>query len=97
VVVEWLKYQVPREWHEIFLKADADIWTAMLSGQAGFIQKQIWLTPEAPDVLNLLIFWETKAHWKTTPEARLRETQQTFVQKVGRSFTLTEVLEYEII
>jgi uncharacterized protein (TIGR03792 family) len=88
---------VAREQHEVFLKADDDIWTAMLSKEAGFIKKQIWLNVEVPNELNLLIFWETKAHWKAIPQARLLEADRAFVQKVGQSFSLSEVLEYEIL
>jgi uncharacterized protein (TIGR03792 family) len=97
MVIEWLRYQVPQELHDTFLKADAAIWTTMLSQQAGFIGKQIWFSPEIPNELNLIIQWQTKEHWQAIPEARLLETQEAFVQKVGQIFTLLGVLEYEII
>lgn len=62
MTIEWLRYQVPQELHDVFLKADAEIWTAMLSQQTGFIGKQSWFNPELPNELNLVIQWESKDH-----------------------------------
>jgi uncharacterized protein (TIGR03792 family) len=97
MVIEWLRYQVPQELHETFLKADAAIWTTTLLQQAGFIGKQIWFNPEIPNELNLVIQWQTKEDWKAIPEVRLLETHEAFVREVGQIFTLLEVLEYEIM
>jgi uncharacterized protein (TIGR03792 family) len=97
MTVEWLRYRVPRESRDVFLKADADSWTAMLSQQAGFIQKQTWANPQTPDELNLVIYWESKAQWKAVPEDALANTHEVFVQKVGQAFTLLGVLEYDVL
>ncbi len=97
MVIEWLRYQVPQELTAVFLKADADVWTTMLSQQEGFLSKQTWFNPETPGELNLVIQWESKAHWKAIPEVALLETHERFTEKVGQVFTLVDVLEYEVL
>jgi uncharacterized protein (TIGR03792 family) len=96
MTVEWLRYHVPRELHEVFLKADAEIWTATLSQQPGFISKQIWLNPTKSNEINFVICWQSKEHWKAIPPSVLQETNKKFVEAVG-SFELIEVLEYNVL
>jgi uncharacterized protein (TIGR03792 family) len=96
MTVEWLNYKVFRELHDVFLKADAEIWTAMLSQQAGFISKQTWLSSEKPDEINFVICWQSKEHWKAISKTLLQETDKKFREAVGQ-FELVEVLEYEIL
>jgi uncharacterized protein (TIGR03792 family) len=96
MTIEWLKYKVPRETTKIFLKADAKIWTAMLSQQSGFIAKQVWLDSEKPDEINLIVCWQSKEHWKAVPQTLLQETDAKFIETVGQ-FELLEVLEYEVL
>jgi uncharacterized protein (TIGR03792 family) len=96
MTVEWLNYQVPREMIETFLKADAEIWTAMLSRQPGFVSKQTWLNPDKPNEINFVILWQTKAHWKAIPKTLLQETDKNFIKAVGR-FELLGVLEYTVL
>jgi uncharacterized protein (TIGR03792 family) len=97
MTIERLRYHVPETSRDVFLKADDAIWTAVLSQQAGFVSKQTWLSPDAPDELDLVIQWQSREHWKTIPEALLLETNAAFVKKVGAMFTLLEVLEYEVL
>jgi uncharacterized protein (TIGR03792 family) len=96
MTVEWLKYQVSKEDAASFLKADAEIWTTILSRQPGFISKQVWVNPEKPDEINLVICWQSKEHWKTISQTLLQATDKRFVEAVG-CFELTEVLEYTIL
>ena len=96
MTIEWLKYQVPSEVAESFLKADAEIWTAMLSQQPGFISKQTWLNPQKPEEINFVICWQSKKHWKAIPQTLLEETDRKFVKAIGH-FELLEVLEYTIV
>lgn len=93
---EWLRYKVSRENIDYFLKADAEIWTAMLSRQPGFISKQTWLNPEQPEEVNLVICWQSKKHWKAISKTLLQETDKKFAETVG-CFELLEVLEYTIV
>jgi uncharacterized protein (TIGR03792 family) len=96
MTIEWLKYKVPRDESKIFLNTDANIWTAMLSRQPGFISKQTWLNPEQPEEVNLVICWQSKKHWKAISKTLLQETDKKFVETVG-CFELLEVLEYTIV
>jgi uncharacterized protein (TIGR03792 family) len=96
MIIEWLNYHVPSEMTDTFLKADTEIWTAMLSQKSGFISKQTWLNPDKPDEINFVICWQTKAHWKAISETLLQETHKKFVETVGL-FKLVDVLEYTIV
>ena len=96
MTIEWLTYQVPKKDRESFLKADAEIWTTILSEQAGFISKQTWLSSEKPDEINFVICWQSKEHWKAVSKTLLQEIDKKFVEAVGR-FELLEVLEYEVL
>ncbi|MGL4608364.1 MAG: TIGR03792 family protein [Trueperaceae bacterium] len=96
MIIEWLKYNVPPIQRELFLNADAEIWTETLAAQTGFISKQTWLNPENPDEINFVISWQSKEHWKAVPQELLQETDKRFVEAVGR-FELVEVLEYTVL
>jgi uncharacterized protein (TIGR03792 family) len=96
MTIEWLRYRVPSEVVQSFLKADAEIWTTMLSQQVGFISKQTWLNPAKPHEINLVIYWKSKEHWKAIAHIVLQETDRRFVETVGQ-FELLEVLEYEVL
>jgi uncharacterized protein (TIGR03792 family) len=96
MTIEWLKYEVPSDVTESFLKADTEVWTAILSQQAGFISKQTWLNPEKSNEINFVITWQSKEHWKAVPKRLLQETDKKFIEAVGH-FDLIEVLEYTIL
>ena len=59
MVIEWLKIKVASELREKFIAKDAEIWTARLSGYPGFLSKEVWINPEAPTEVVLIIRWET--------------------------------------
>jgi uncharacterized protein (TIGR03792 family) len=96
MTVEWLNYHISSEMIDTFLKADAEIWTTMLSQQPGFISKQTWLNPDRPNEINFVICWKTRTHWKAIPKTLLQETDKKFVEAVGR-FELQGVLEYTVL
>jgi uncharacterized protein (TIGR03792 family) len=78
MVIEWLSYRVPEADQPAFLAADAAVWTAALSGCAGYGGKETWRRAEAPDRIDLIIRWETRDHWKAVPGPLLAETEARF-------------------
>jgi uncharacterized protein (TIGR03792 family) len=95
VIIEWLRFQVPEDWHDRFCLADAAVWTAFLQTCPGYLGKQVWRSPDQPDALVLVIRWVTRAQWKGIDPEVLAQVDRRFVAAVGRSFELVEVQEYE--
>jgi uncharacterized protein (TIGR03792 family) len=47
-----------------FFARDREVWTSFLAAQPGFRHKETWVDPERPDVVMVMVWWETKEHWK---------------------------------
>jgi uncharacterized protein (TIGR03792 family) len=95
-IVEWLKAQVPVTWQERYLVADTAIWTPFLSTCDGYLGKQVWISPQRPDEVVLVILWASRAQWKAIPVTELEAIEQDFIATVGRSFPLIETAEYAL-
>jgi uncharacterized protein (TIGR03792 family) len=78
MVIEWLTYRVSPALHDRFLAVDQAIWTAALAAQPGYLGKEVWRAEDAPDRINLIIRWETRAAWKAVPAGLLQETEMRF-------------------
>jgi uncharacterized protein (TIGR03792 family) len=96
MVVEWLKVKVDPALQGAYLKADRQIWTAFLAAQAGFVSKQVWLNPTAPDQIVMVVHWASREAWKQIPSALLAATEAKFVGTLGQSFPLVETGEYQV-
>lgn len=96
MVIEWLKIRVASELREKFIAKDAQIWTAMLSGYPGFLSKEVWINPEAPTEVVLIIRWETLEQWKAVPADKLAETERLFTQEFGEPQEIIEAAQYQV-
>lgn len=96
MVIEWLKIRVSPELREKFIAKDAEIWTAMLSGYPGFLSKEVWINPETPGEVVLIIRWETLEQWKAIPAERLAETDTRFTQAFGEPQEIIEAAQYQV-
>jgi uncharacterized protein (TIGR03792 family) len=94
VVIEWLTFQVPIDWRDRYIQADAAIWTTFLAACPGFISKQVWQNPDRPDQISLVVEWETREQWKAIDPVALAAVDRQFVAAVGRSFELIAAREY---
>jgi uncharacterized protein (TIGR03792 family) len=97
LIIEWLRFQVPEDWHDRFLQADTEIWTAFLQTCPGYLGKQVWRSAESSDGLILVIQWATRAQWKAIEPDILAQVAQRFEAELGRSFELVQVQEYEVV
>lgn len=78
MVIEWLSYRVPPADQPAFLAADAAVWTATLTRLPGCIAKETWVRADAPDRVDLIIRWQSRAHWHAVPRDLLADTESRF-------------------
>ncbi|MGC1395345.1 MAG: TIGR03792 family protein [Coleofasciculaceae cyanobacterium] len=96
MVIEWLKIKVASELREKFIAKDAQVWTAMLSGYPGFLSKEVWINPEIPTEVVLIIHWQTLEQWKSIPADKLVETDQLFTKEFGEPQEIIEAAQYQV-
>ncbi|MEM8865029.1 MAG: TIGR03792 family protein [Planctomycetota bacterium] len=81
--IEELTFWVKADQREKFLKLDAEIWTATLAKQPGFLGKQTWLASDDPTSVKLVIRWRTMADWQAVPKDILTATDVRFIEAMG--------------
>ncbi|WP_443029131.1 TIGR03792 family protein [Spirulina sp. CS-785/01] len=95
MVIEWLQFRVNPEHREQFVQQDAEIWTPVLARYPGFSGKEVWVSPDSPEII-IIIRWETREQWKAIPETVLIETEAKFAQAMGNTYDLVEGKEYQL-
>jgi uncharacterized protein (TIGR03792 family) len=93
MVIEWLKFRVPRTDQQRFLETDAAVWTTALGRCPGFLSKEVWLHPSEDEVL-FIIRWATRSDWKAIPQESLAVLEAEFLQRMGQAYPLIEAEEY---
>ncbi|WP_107666604.1 TIGR03792 family protein [Cyanothece sp. BG0011] len=97
MVIEWLTFQVSPESRDIFIQSDNEIWTPVLAKFPGFLGKEVWISPNIPEEITIIIRWQTREQWKAIPLDILEETEQTFAQRMQNySYEMTESKEYQV-
>jgi uncharacterized protein (TIGR03792 family) len=94
MVIEWLRFEVPADWHDRFIAADAAVWTPFLATCPGYVGKQIWRNPAKPDELVEIIHWQSREQWKAIAPEALAQVDREFLQATGRDFKILESSEY---
>jgi uncharacterized protein (TIGR03792 family) len=95
-VIELLKFHVLPEDREKFLKLDEQIWTPALAKYEAFLSKEIWLNPNLPEQIIIVVHWRSFQEWKAIPHEILEETEKTFSQAMGEShYQLIELQEHQ--
>lgn len=97
MVIEWLRIPVPRAAQETFVACDTRIWTATLAAQPGFAGKECWRDVADPDMLHLVIRWDTLAQWQSVPALLLQATEAAFVAAMGTSYPVLACMTYEVL
>lgn len=96
MVIEWLKFRVAPNNREAFIQADDAIWTMALSTYPGYLGKTIWLSPNEPAALILIIQWASREQWKAIPEADLEAIEQRFDQALEFDYEIIESQEFQV-
>jgi uncharacterized protein (TIGR03792 family) len=96
MVIEWLKFTVSTELREQFVQTDAEIWTSVLAEYPGFLNKEIWISPERLDEVIAVIRWQSLEQWQAIPTTVLDETESRFSEAMGSSYKLVETSQYQV-
>jgi uncharacterized protein (TIGR03792 family) len=96
MVVEWLKFHVLPEQREQFVQQDDEIWTAALSIYAGFLGKEVWISPDDLSEIVLVIRWASFEDWQAVPSDRLQQLETQFRSVMGETYSLLDASRYQI-
>ena len=92
MVIEWLRFKVPREKWEQFILRDEEVWTAGLKSFPGYLGKEVWVDAVENEVL-MLIRWETREQWNSVPQSTIDELDA----KMGDlQMPIVESREYQV-
>jgi uncharacterized protein (TIGR03792 family) len=96
VVIELLKVKIPPAQREKYIHKDAEIWTTALAQYPGFLGKEVWINPNDPTEVILVIRWATREQWKAIPQQDLEAIAQKFNQTLGFPQQIVESFEYQV-
>ena len=99
MVIEWLKFTVDSESREQFIQKDEAIWTANLATYPGFLGKEVWIEPNAPDKVIFTIRWQTRQQWKSIPVKDLTAIEKNFskvMREMDIKYKMIESKEFQI-
>lgn len=69
MVIEMLTFEVAPDERTEWLALEERVWSRFLERQPGFVRKEIWIEDERPDLVQVVIWWESLDLWKRiTPE-----------------------------
>ncbi len=95
--IEWLKVEVQPELREQFVQKDAEIWTTKLASYPGFLNKEVWISPDDLSEVVLVVHWASFEQWKAIPEAELQRTEAQFKAAMGNAtYKIVEALRYQV-
>lgn len=96
MVIEWLRFQVPADQREQFIRLDDGILTAALKDYPGFISKETWTIPNDDEAVIFVIRWRTREEWKAVPEKDFAEIEAQFKAALDFEYTMTELREFQV-
>lgn len=98
MVIEFLKIEVTPEDREQYLQLDEKIWTKALAKFPGFIGKEVWLNPNKPLEVILIIRWASREEWKSISCQLLAEIEAQFALTTGSiHHQIIASVEYQVI
>lgn len=92
MVIEWLKFRVPESLREAFIRKDEEVWTQEMQKFPGFLGKEIWIDPDASEVM-LVIRWKNQQAWEAVPKAKIAQLEK---QMEELTMPLIESRHYQV-
>ena len=87
LVTEELRLLVPREYKEIWIKAEKEVWDPWLANKKGFLGREIFYNKEKEEAL-VLVKWENKKLWKSISVKEVSKIQSIFEENVKNDLKL---------
>ncbi len=98
MVIEWLKFRVSPTLRQQFLEADRAIWTAAFTPYPGFLGKQVWAPPDQPEIVIIVVQWQSRELWRAFPGDRLTKLNHQFDAEMGATnYELLEIGDYDVL
>lgn len=94
MVIEMQRLRVNPELRDRWLAADAEVWTAGLQGEPGFVRKEVWVGEK--DEIVLVIRWRSKADWEAVPKPRQESLDRVFRERMPEGWEMVEVRSYQV-
>ncbi len=100
MTVEQLIFWIPSNLQATFIQLDELVWTPYLSQFDFFVSKEIWQDAHNPDLLSIVIHWQSYEQWKSIPMSELTELNSQFNQlslsELGQVFRIKESRTYNV-
>ncbi len=96
MVIEWLKVNVSPDLREAYVQKDAEIWTPALSRYSGFLGKEVWISPDDPKEVVLIIRWESLEAWQAIPSPVLEQVEAEFAKAMGNTYKIVDSNHYQV-
>ena len=95
--IEYLRFQIKPGFQKRFMELDQELWTSRLSKNPGFHKKEVWLNPEDPTNLVIIVWWSNREQWKSITLEEVEALDQKFIEAIGPgNSTLVETREYRL-
>ena len=100
MTVEQLIFCIPSNLQATFIQLDELVWTPYLSQFEFFVSKEIWQDANNPELLSIVIHWQSLEEWKSIPITELTELNNQFNQlslsELGQIFLIKESRTYNV-
>ncbi|MBV6621499.1 MAG: TIGR03792 family protein [Rivularia sp. (in: Bacteria)] len=96
MVIELLKFRISPKDREKYIQRDAEIWTAALVNYPGFLGKELWINPNDPEELVMVIRWETRQQWKSILQQEIDAITEKFDKDLKFTYEMVESSEYQV-
>ncbi len=97
MVIEWLKVKLNGISREAYIQKDEEIWTAALAKFPGFLGKEVWIDPDQPEDVILVIHWANRDAWYSVPADSLEAIEKKFADALGKdTYKIVEGKEYQV-
>ncbi|AFY56747.1 putative cyanobacterial protein, TIGR03792 family [Rivularia sp. PCC 7116] len=96
MVIELLKFRISPKDREKYIQRDAEIWTAALVDYPGFLGKELWINPNDPEELVMVIRWETRQQWKSILQEEIDAITEKFDKDLKFTYEIVESSEYQV-
>jgi uncharacterized protein (TIGR03792 family) len=93
VVVEVLAFRVAAAERAEWLEVEERVWSRYLETRPGFVRKEMWTSPDDPESIHAVIWWETRDAWKAIAADEVAAVDA----RMGPWFRPSTCAEYQVV